>query len=107
MLQKIKLQTPDGVREYKFLPDGGAYESAKASGEIAVGEEVIYRSFLVHILPGYEMLVLQQVNIPIMHDTGGNPGGEAWSFNPNMAGWSFTVNGVPVDPSQFMGGMKN
>ena len=92
MLQKVKLNTPDGIKDYPFVPDSVSYEAALASGEITEGMDIVYRSFLVHIIHDSEMLVLTQIAQFVQNPMGG------------MQGWTFTVNGVPVDPDQFMNG---
>jgi len=98
MLQKIQLQTANGLKDYLFISDSFAYDQAKADGLIVEGMEVVYRGFLVHILPDMSMLILSQV-APMMSEP---------AFTPDMSGCSFTINGVPVTPEQFnaaMGGM--
>ena len=83
MVQRICVQTREGPREFKFFGDSAALTAARNTGEIAVGEEVIYRSHIVFVLDDYNLLILEQ-------------------FMPTPQGFSFTVNGVPVDPAQFM-----
>lgn len=61
MLQTIQIQTPDGIKAYPFVHDSIEYESAVADGEIAEGMDIVYRSFLVHIIHESEMLVLTQI----------------------------------------------
>ena len=61
MVQKMQVQTPDGAQELIFIPDSVAYEAARAAGEIEVGMDIVYRGFLVHILPEFQMLVLSQM----------------------------------------------
>ena len=43
MLQKVKLNTPDGIKDYPFVPDSVSYEAALASGEITEGMDIVYR----------------------------------------------------------------
>ena len=116
MLQRVRLQTPDGIREYKFAQDSRAYDAAKEAGEIEIGEEMIYRSFLVHVLPDYVMLMLDKVGMPFtgpefVPNMGGFAGGVPdmgnWQSSPDGTHWSFTMNGQPVTPeqmAQMMGG---
>jgi len=100
MLPKIQIATPDGVGEYICVADGAVYEQAKTSGDISPGMDIVYRSFLVHILPDMSMLVLTRIQqMPPQFVNHENASGA-----PNAARWSFSVNGVPVDPEQFMGG---
>ena len=96
MLQKIKLQTRDGIREYKFVPSAAALTAAAGAGEISVGEDIVYREYIVMVLEDYELLILDRIPAPVM-----NMGPE---FVPPMGNvqYSFTVNGQPVDPAQFM-----
>ena len=61
MLPRVKLQTNEGMREYMFAQDWAAYESAKNAGEIKVGDDLIYREYLVHILPEYRLLVIARI----------------------------------------------
>jgi len=98
MLQKIRLNTPEGIEEYPFVPDSISYEAAVAAGEITEGMDIVYRSFLVHIIHDNEMLVLTR--IAPMNVAPEFPNGPAGG----MEHWTFTVNGIPVDPSQFMNG---
>jgi len=94
--QKIQLQTPDGVKDYLFIPDSTAYEHAKAADIIASGMDIVYRQYLVHILPDMSMLILTQV-APMAAPMGG--------FDPGMPNMSFTINGVPVTAEQFNAAM--
>ena len=93
MLQKIQLQTPDGVQDYIFIPDSVAYDQAKEDGLIVEGMDLVYRQFLVHVLSDLSMLVLTQI-APMAVP---NPG----AFDPGMPNVTFTVNGVPVSQEQF------
>jgi len=92
MLQTVQLQTPDGVQAYPFIPNSLEYEAAVAAGEITEGMDIVYRNYLVHIIHDSEMLVLTQIAQFVQNPMGG------------MQGWTFTVNGIPVDPNQFMDG---
>lgn len=58
----IKIQTPDGVSEYTYIRDSVEYEKALAAGEISEGMDIVYRSFLVHIIHDGEMLVLTPIS---------------------------------------------
>lgn len=87
MLQKIQIQTPDGVKDYFFIPDSVTYDKAKEDGTIVEGMDVVYRQFLVHILYDMSMLILTQI-MPAPIPNGG--------FDPGMPNFSFMVNGVPV-----------
>lgn len=98
MLHKIRLQTPEGIREYKFVPDSITFDQAKESGEITVGEEIIYRELLVCILENFSMLAInriQQIDVPPF-------AGDSPPFG-NVR-WEFTMNGVPVNPEVVMNG---
>ena len=61
MLPKIQLQTPDGVQEFLFIQDSVVYDQAKENGWIYEGMEVVYRGYLVHILPDMTMLMLLNI----------------------------------------------
>lgn len=94
MIKMIRLQTPDGVREYAAFESDAEYRDAFLGGEIHVGDDVIYKNYLVWVLEDGYMLVLDQIQ-------------SAPQFVPNMGGmpdmggnWSFTINGQPVDPAQ-------
>ena len=113
MLTKVRIQTRDGVRELPFVPSAAALKAAADAGEVAVGDDIVYREWLVWLLEDYNMLILERLQVPNPVFGGGAgpeyapPMGDAWRmFTPNMgnAQFSFTVNGVPVDPSQFMNG---
>lgn len=110
MLQRIRLQTPDGIREYVLVPGTNEFDTAKAAGEIHIGDEIVYRNYLVAIIGDFEMLVLERIQM-------GDPvfgGGMEPQFAPPAGGWStdggnwsFTINGVPLTPEQmeqFAGG---
>ena len=75
MIQKIQLQTQDGVREYKLLPNAAALQAAAGTGEIAVGEEVVYRNFVALVLEDFELLVLGAIHVPVMNM------GPAWAHS--------------------------
>jgi len=97
MLQKITLQTRDGIREYPLLPSAAALQAAADAGEISVWDEIVYREFIVLVLEDFELLILDRMPAPVM-----NMGPE---FVPPMgdgANFQFFVNGQPVDPAQFM-----
>lgn len=64
MVQKIQVQTPDGVQEYLFIPDSSVYDQAVAAGEVKEGMDIVYRGFLVHVLPDMSMLILTQILAP-------------------------------------------
>lgn len=61
MLPTIQIQTPDGVQDFLFIRDSLTYDQAKENGWIHEGMEVVYRQFLVHILPDMSMLMLLNV----------------------------------------------
>ena len=98
MMQKIRLQTPEGIRELPIARSSEEYETGKASGEIAVGMDIVYKNFLVRVIEDYEMLVLEGLRgVPQFNSCMPN------GFNmdiPNGAQWSFTVNGQPVTPER-------
>ncbi len=97
MLQTIRLQTLDGIREYPILPSAAALQAAADAGEISVGDEIVYREFIVLVLEDYELLILDRIPAQVM-----NMGPE---FVPPMGdgvNMQFFVNGQPVDPAQFM-----
>lgn len=121
MLQRIKLQTPDGIREYVLVPGSDAYDAARGAGEIHIGDEIVYRNYLVAIMDDFEMLVLERIQMgdPVFGGGMGPqfappPGGFATGsfgdragWNTDGANWSFTINGVPLTPEQmeqFAGG---
>ena len=98
MVQRIQLQTPEGMREFPYLPTAAALIAAADAGDIVVGQEVIYREYRVLVLEDFELLILDRVGgmvppefVPPFGGVGG-------------ADWKVTVNGVPVDPAQFMNG---
>jgi len=100
MARKIQLQTPDGVQDYLFIANSIEYEQAIADELITNGMEIVYRQYLVHILPDMSMLILTQVAPQAVPNYAG--------FDPGMSHMSFTINGVPVSAEQFnaaMGGM--
>ncbi len=92
MLQTIRLQTLDGIREYPILPSAAALQAAADAGEISVGDEIVYREFIVLVLEDFELLVLDDLRnvMPVMGPMG------------NGVNMQFFVNGQPVDPAQFM-----
>lgn len=113
MLQRIKLQTPDGIREYALVPGSDAYDAARGAGEIHIGDEIVYRNYLVVIVDDFEMLVMERIQMGDPVFGGGMAGPEfappvgGWSASPDGMQWHFTVNGQPVTPeqaAQFMGG---
>lgn len=61
MLQRIQIQTRDGIREYPFVSSAAALKAAADSGEITVGQELIYREYIVLVLEDYELLILDTV----------------------------------------------
>lgn len=86
-MQKIKLMTSEGAKEFWFIPDGAEYEAARVDGEIHIGDEIVYRNYLVIIIEDYEMLILERLQ--------GMPFGQNGS-------WSFTVS--PEQMAEFMRG---
>ena len=109
MVAKIRLQTADGVREYKFVPHAAALQAAADAGEVGPGEEIIYREYLVLVLGDGEMLILDRVQMaaPVFGGPEFAPPVGGWSASPEGMQWHFTVNGQPVTPeqaAQFMGG---
>lgn len=101
MIQKVQIQTLDGVREYPFIPDAAAFKAAADAGEISVGDEIIYRQWVVLLLDDLEMLILTQHGVPFMNP---NTGGDTMGFGFGAPDIRMTVNGIPVDPAQFMKG---
>jgi len=91
MAQKIQIQTPEGPREYIFLPDSAAYQAALNAGEIVVGQEVIYRQYIVWVLEDFLMLVLDQVT-PAGFGFPPNGAGQWTSANGGQT-WTFTMGG--------------
>ena len=61
VLPRIKIQTPDGVKEYPVAENSVAFEAARDSGELTPGMEIIYRQFIVYLLADCQMLVLSQI----------------------------------------------
>lgn len=57
-MERIKIQTPEGMFEYAFCRDGTEYEACKASGEIAAGMEIVYRGFVVAVQDDFSMLII-------------------------------------------------
>lgn len=97
MLQRIRLQTPDGEVEYIYAPDSKAYDAGRASGEIAPGMDIVYRRWIAYVLDNGAMIIPAesfahplQIAPPIF-----NMGG--------MAG----MCGGPNNPLQFTGGMND
>ena len=95
MVQTIQIRTQDGVREYKLLPSAAALQAAADAGEITVGEEVVYRTFIVLVLEDFELLILGNIPAPVM-DMGPE-------FVPPVGGMG-NVHWFTVDPSQFRNG---
>lgn len=83
MIQKVRVQTASGVREYSFVPHSAALKAALDAGEVSVGEEIIYREWIAKVLDTDELVAFERAAMPM---------------------FSFTVNGVPFDPAQFAGG---
>lgn len=113
-MQKIQLQTPEGIREYLFIPGTAEYDAARETGEIHVGDDIVYRNCLVEIIDGFAMLVLEMIQgmpmyNPVMPDmdsfAGRAPDMGSWQQAPGGMQWSFTVNGQPVSPDQFNAAM--
>ena len=100
MIQKMRVQTAKGICEYKFLPTAAALQAAADAGEVSTGEEIIYRNHIVLVLEDFNLLILEQINAQPMFNMPPVPDG----FGTNGANWTFMVNGVQVDPSQFMHG---
>lgn len=73
-VQRVMIRTPEGEREYKYIPDSDAYEAACSAGDISVGEDIVYREFIVHILPDYQMMLLTRIGSLFMWNTGGQNG---------------------------------
>ena len=119
-MQNIKLQTPEGIREYLFIPGTAEYDAAREAGEISVGMDIVYKNYLVGIIDGFAMLVLEMIRGIPQFDPG-MPNMDSFSERvPNMDGFtmempdmtnghfSFTVNGRPVSQDEFeaaMGGI--
>ena len=61
IIQKIMLHTNEGAREYKILPTAAAFQAAADAEEIAVGEEVIYREYLVLVIEDFNMVILSYI----------------------------------------------
>jgi len=105
--QTIQIHTPDGVKEYPYCPDSAALTAAMDAGEIHVGDDIVYRNYLVYLHERNGMVLLDTIQMP-MPDMGGMPPQFVPDMQiPNGAQWSFTVNGQPVTPeqmAQFMGG---
>ena len=59
--QQIVIQTPDGPKEYLYVPNSVEYDRAVADGKITEGMEIVYRQYLVHILSDMSMLILVQI----------------------------------------------
>ena len=93
MIKRIQLQTPDGVREVKYITGSVEFDAARNAGEIAIGEEIIYKNSLVQIIDGFGMLLLDTIQCTPF--TGGFSG-----IHQDGGQWSFTINGQPVDPTQ-------
>ena len=112
MLQRIRLHTRDGVREYPIVPSAAALQAAAVDGEIAVGDDIIYREWICWVMEDIELLILDSLrNVVPVQPIGAGPefvppmGG--WNAAPDGMQWSFTVNGQPVTPeqmAQYMGG---
>ena len=112
-MQKIQVQTPEGVREYLFITGTAEYDAAREAGEIAIGMDIVYKNYLVGIIDNFEMLVLDMLSgvpqfdqgMPDMDGfSGGMPDMGNWQQAPGMQ-WSFTINGQPVTPEQFNAAM--
>ena len=113
-MQNIKLQTPEGIREYLFIPGTAEYDAAREAGEISVGMDIVYKNYLVGIIDGFAMLVLEMIRgipqfDPGMPNVDSFPGGVPNLEMPDMTDghFSFTVNGRPVSQEEFeamMGG---
>ena len=101
MSGKVKVATSEGTREYLSIQDSNEFDAAREAGEIVAGQEIIYRTYVVYVLEDYGMLILSRVHVmggpQFVSPTGG------WQASPDGMQWSFTVNGQPADPSQFMG----
>jgi len=107
MVQRIQLQTPEGIREYLFIPGTAEYEAAREAGEIHVGDDIVYRNCLVEIIDGFAMLVLDVLRGVPQFDPGmPNMGGFTMEM-PDMTNghFSFTVNGRPVSQEEFEAAM--
>lgn len=94
-MQKIKLQTPEGVREFLLISGTAEYDAAREAGEIHVGDDIVYKNYLVWIIDNFEMLILDMLQGIPQFDPG----------MPDMGNWSFTINGQPITPEQFSAAM--
>ena len=65
MLHKMQAQTPEGLREYKVVPDGMVFDQARGSGEIVAGEEIIYRGSIVWLQKDFSMVVFGMIQRPM------------------------------------------
>lgn len=86
MLQMVRIQTMDGVREFPFVPHAAALQAAAYANEIMVGQEFIYREYIVMMLAENELLVLDRIQMPV-------PPMGGWSQSPDGMQWSFTMGG--------------
>ena len=113
-MQKIRLPVSDGVKEFIWIPGDLEFESAKASGDIHIGDEIVYKNYVVGIIDNFEMLVLDTLQMvggfdPGMPDmdsfSAEMPDMGSWQQAPGGMQWSFTINGQPVSPDQFNAAM--
>lgn len=100
-MQTVQIQTPEGVRNFPFYMDSAAVRAARDTGEIAVGDEIVYREHLVEVMENDQMLALERIGgmpngFPPFPGTGGAGG----------ADWMFTMNGVPVTPEEWEKNMR-
>ena len=112
MIQRIKLNMSDGIREYPYVPDSNVMKEARASGKVKVGDEIIYEDMIVEVMEEPQLLIIGWVKDQVPVFTADDiPHMQFGGMPPEMgnmanASWSFTVNGVPVDPMTFMGGVN-
>lgn len=85
MLQRIKIETRDGVREYPFIPDAAAFKAAADAGEVKPGDDIVYRQWLVWVLDDVSyMLIMERLNIPV--EFFGGPQYPHWEFHTGGPG---------------------
>lgn len=106
-MQKIQLQTPDGVREFLLISGTAEYDAAREAGEIAIGMDIVYKNYLVGIIDNFEMLILDVLQGIPQFDPGIPNMGRFTMEMPDMTNghFSFTVNGRPVSQEEFEAAM--
>ena len=73
MLHKMQVQTPEGLREYKVVPNGMVFDQARGGGEIVAGDEIIYRGAIVWLQSDFSMVVIGELQRPMVPQfVGGN-----------------------------------